>query len=292
MRTSAVAILLIGLGWCGSALAYSDTTTFSRDPSADPAGGGGGIYFTGSPRYSGLNCTVCHIGGPSDISIRLSALEDGTPARLFDDGYQPGVLYEIEVAFAEDRLAPETACDRSGPDPCDLNLFAMEIVDRAGRPAGKLCPVRPNETTGTGRCAGCSSRREAGTLVEDDCSVVLADGFDDVAFGWRNGVTAYSFFWRAPEEDVGALSAFVAGVDGRGPETPESEATSYQNDGTVAVDVALPSPTTPVAPACGSVPPREGAAWLVVLAAVLVVRRSGRTKPNESGRSRTKRAGR
>ena len=238
----ALALLL----WPTNALAYSDGTLFARDPSADPAGGGGGIYFTGSPRFHALDCAVCHVGGPSDLSLLLSALEDGSPAHLFDDGYRPGAIYEIEVAFADDRLAPPSECPRSGEEPCNLDLFALEIVDGKGRPAGQLCAVEPIESAGTNRCAGCRSLRAGGTIVADDCSVVLADGFDDTAFGWRNGVTAYSFFWRAPAEDVGALEAYVSGVDGAGPQNEGDEATSYTGDGTVTLAVGLASPSAPI----------------------------------------------
>ncbi len=281
----ALALLL----WPANALAYSDGTLFARDPSADPAGGGGGIYFTGSPRFHALDCAVCHVGGPSDLSLLLSALEGGSPARLFDDGYRPGAIYEIEVAFAEDRLAPPSECLRSGEEPCNLDLFALEIVDAKGRPAGQLCSVEPIETAGTNRCAGCPSLRAGGTIVADDCSVVLADGFDDTAFGWRNGVTAYSFFWRAPAEDLGALEAYVSAVDGAGPQHEGDEATSYTGDGTVTLAVGLASPSAPIPKmSCEATPLAPDGAILLLLtssfsswAAVSARRRSARLRAAE-----------
>lgn len=221
-----------------SALAYSDGTVFAKDPSVETSGGGGGLYFTGSPRQHGLDCAVCHVGGPTDLTLRLSALLDGEPAPLFDAGYAPGALYEIEVAFPEDRLAPEAGCEGAIDEPCDINAFAFELLDAAGRPAGTLCPTRPVAPG----CGGCVSPRAGGTLAAADCTVILADGFDGVSFSWRNGVTAYSFFWRAPDAEaapVGPVTAYVSGVDGRGQEGEDGEVTSYRNDGVVTAKVTL-----------------------------------------------------
>ncbi|MCC7381054.1 MAG: hypothetical protein IT384_04450 [Deltaproteobacteria bacterium] len=263
-----------------TASAYSDPTTFSRDPSSDTAGGGGGFYFTGSPRQHGLDCAACHIEGPDGTALRLSALLDGQEATLFDRGYEPGRVYEIEVAFDGDRLRPEGEC--SIDQPCDLNLFALEIVDEGGHPAGGLCPVRPGEVPGAERCGGCRVRRGSGTLVEDECSVVLADGFDDTAMGFRNGATAFSFFWRAPSDDVGPLLLHVSGVDGRGPETPGGEVTSYLHDGVVTLRLPLHSPTRMFSEAsgcaCRAAPaPRFGALpWVLVALAVWCRRRAAR----------------
>lgn len=263
-----------------TAFAYSDPTTFSRDPSSDTAGGGGGFYFTGSPRQHGLDCAACHIEGPEGTALRLSALLDGEEAALFDRGYEPGRVYEVEVSFDGDRLRREGEC--SMDEPCDLNLFALEIVDDKGHAAGGLCPVRPGEASGPERCGGCPVRRGSGTLVEDECSVVLADGFDDTAMGFRNGATAFSFFWRAPGDDVGPLLLHVSGVDGRGPETPGGEVTSYLHDGVVTLRLPLHSPTRMLSEAsgcaCRAAQARhfDSLPWVLLSLAVLRRRRAAR----------------
>ena len=236
MKATLLVAMIVGAP--STALAYSDGTVFSKDPSAETSGGGGGLYFTGSPRQHGLDCAVCHVGGPTDITLELSALLDGTPARLFEDGYTPGALYEIQVAFTEDRLAPAGGCEGHDDEPCDVNAFAFELLDAAAHPVGTLCATAPVSTG----CDGCVSPRAHGTLTADECSVILTDSFDGVSFSWRNGVTAYSFFWRAPDEDAGPVTAYVSGVDGRGQESEDGEVTSYANDGVVRASVVLGAP--------------------------------------------------
>lgn len=255
----ALVFTVVALALPSGALAYSDGSTFARDPSVDTTGGGGGIYFTGSPRQHGLDCAVCHVGGPTDIEVEISALLRGEPEDLFGLGYEPGGLYEIQVAFAEDRLAPEGGCEGAEDEPCDINAFAIELLDGQAEPAGIVCPEEP---TGDG-CGGCRNHRTQGTLTDAECSVIVADAFDGVTFKWRNGVTSYSFFWRAPTDAVGPVTVYVSGVDGRGKESEDGEITTYRNDGVVTAqrtigDVGIGGGS------CQSGPGPAGA-WLLVL---------------------------
>lgn len=243
MNTRAFIVALLALA-PSLALAYSETEAFDRDPSLDPSGGGGGLAFTGSPRQHGLSCASCHIDGPTDIALRISSLlPDGSPGRLLEGGYLPGVVYEIEVAFDEDRLAPPEGCRDRDFEPCDLNLFSAEILDAEAQPAGTFCPVRPRDSV-TG-CEACPLQRAAGTRVSDGCRVIFADGFNQTDARWRNGVTATSFFWRAPQTPGQDLTLYVAAVDGRGKESPDGEATSYTGDGTAALALPLGRATEP-----------------------------------------------
>ncbi len=247
-----------------AALAYSDASSFARDPSVETSGGGGGLYFTGSPRQHGLRCEACHIDGPTDVKLRLSALLDGEASPLFSGGYEPGALYEIEVGFEGADLQPEAGCEGMEDEPCNINGFAFEMLDAAGQPAGVLCPVAPvDDQEG---CSACRVVRSAGTLVADNCSVLLADGFDSTAFRWHNGIQAYSFFWRAPVQDEGALFAYVSAVDGRGQEVEDGEITSYRNDGVASVRVGLSSPTVSAASGSSCRNLNGGAAlWVLLL---------------------------
>ena len=272
MRRVQVALLL-ALTAPSIARAYSDGTSFARDPSADTTGGGGGIYFTGSPRQHGLDCAVCHVGGPTDIELELSALLEGAPEDLFANGYQPGGLYEIAVAFTEDRLGPAAGCQGKDDEPCDINAFTVELLDASARPAGTLCP---EAMVGDG-CGGCRNRRTQGTLTDSECSVIASDAFDGVSYRWRNGVTTYSFFWRAPAEPVGPVTVYVAGVDGRGQESEDGEITSYGNDGVVTAKVTIGG----AAPSCRTGPGGVSAALLLLGLGLL----RGRRRPAPRARS-------
>lgn len=240
-KTTCIA-LLGGLLLPGVAQAYSDPMSFARDPSADTAGGGGGLYFTGSPRQHGLDCAACHIEPEGNVGLRLSALLDGEEASLFRSGYEPGRTYEIEVAFDGDLLVPSIGCSPENSDVCDLNLFALEILDEAGRTSGAFCPTAPRVGPPHG-CDTCPSLRTRGTVAEADCSVIIADGFDTVAGHWRNGTTAYSFFWTAPAEDEGPVMLHVSAVDGHGQEVEDGELTSYRHDAVVTIHAPIRSPS-------------------------------------------------
>lgn len=117
-----------------TALAYSDASSFAKDPSVETSGGGGGLFFTGSPRQHGLQCESCHVEGTNDTKLRFSALLDGEASPLFASGYQPGVLYEIEVGFEGPDLQPEAGCEGREDEPCNINGFAFEMLDARGFP--------------------------------------------------------------------------------------------------------------------------------------------------------------
>jgi hypothetical protein len=266
--------LLLALALAGApvaARAYSDGSTFARDPSVDSTGGGGGLYFTGSPRQHGLGCAVCHVGGPTDLQVEVSALLEGEPVDLLGRGYAPGGLYQLQVAFVEDRLVPEGGCLGHEDEPCDINTFALELLDGAAAPAGTLCPEAPSAPG----CGGCRVKRAQGTLTDAGCGVIVADAFDDATFTWRNGVTRYTFFWQAPEEDVGPVTLYLAGVDGRGRESADGELTSYQNDGVLTAQRTLGAPAAGAS--CAAGPGASGAAALL-LGLVIPLRRRARRR--------------
>jgi len=235
--------LLILLALPQVASAYSEVEAFDRDPSVEPSGGGGGMAFTGSPRQHGLSCESCHVDGPADIGLRISSLlPNGETGHLFEQDLLPGVVYEVEVAFAGDRLGPVNGCLDADYEPCNLNLFAAEVLDAQGEPAGAFCPIKPRDEPVDNFCGQCAMTRAAGTRVVDDCQVVYADAFNPVDFRWRNGVTATSFYWRAPRDEVGPLTFYISAVDGRGKEEPEGEVTSHFNDGTATLAIPIGKP--------------------------------------------------
>jgi hypothetical protein len=81
---------------------------------ADPAsqGGGGGRFFTGSPRDS-FTCAVCHSGGEAPV----------VNVRGFPDSYQAGKTYKVELSWTQ---------------PREPHALTLEIVDGKGRAAGTI----------------------------------------------------------------------------------------------------------------------------------------------------------
>jgi len=218
--------------------AFSEAVAFGKDASADPTSGGGGLYFTGSPRFHGLSCAVCHVDGSEDIELRLKSAYRENMIDLTQDGYEPGKTYELEIAFSKDQFKPLNGCENAEHEPCNLNSFALEILDGQNQPAGTFCPVEPDPKQSG--CAACSTFRANGSWVFEDCTVVVADSFNTTNATFRNGHTATSFFWRAPSRDVGELKLYLSAVDGRGQEVEDGEHTSFAHDGVTSAQISLP----------------------------------------------------
>jgi hypothetical protein len=108
---SSLAVLL-ALAACilssGSARAFQNPDNFTADPTQ---GGGGGRFFTGSPRDA-YTCEVCH-HSESTPTVGVFGLPDGP--------YQPGALYRVTVDW---------------PDDLARVALTMEMTDRFGRNVG------------------------------------------------------------------------------------------------------------------------------------------------------------
>jgi hypothetical protein len=106
-------------------------------------GGGNRMYFDGSPRHKGYDCTVCHTGAEHVITATL----DGAPA----GGYTPGQTYALTATLGGEHLGGGTANNQNG--------FVAEVVDDAGAIAGTF--AQPND---------------AKTALVDDNHVVTGEG--------------------------------------------------------------------------------------------------------------------
>jgi hypothetical protein len=87
-------------------------------------GGGNRVYFAGSPRQKGYDCTACHTGAPGAITAKI----EFTPAVA--GAYQPGTAYAIAVSLVGEHAGFGTANNQNG--------FAAEIVDDSRAIAGGL----------------------------------------------------------------------------------------------------------------------------------------------------------
>jgi hypothetical protein len=174
LATFAIAMLL-----APEAVAYQAVTSFRR-----PAiqGGGSGLYFTGSRRFGGLDCSACHLDAPGRMHLEL----ESSPPELMSEGfYKPWETYAITLRMHGEH--------RGLSSPTNDNTFALEVVDDAGAPRGTFREV------------------ELGTLQRIDGEVEI----DGVVFGATNRTT-WSFEYTAPDPGSGRLAVHVAAVDGDG----------------------------------------------------------------------------
>jgi MYXO-CTERM domain-containing protein len=202
MRRSVLGLTLtLVLG--GSAAAFPTGSQFDID--AVRYDGSGGVAFTGAPRWAGHTCAVCHTDGPARIGARLEA----SPAALFVTGYAPSTTYRLRVSLtgewaAVDAAARGDACgDAVTPfRRCDDNGFGIEFADVRGQPSGTFSPAAADGT--------------CDTPAADADAYVLHDGSAAVASGNHHGQTVWNLCWTSPSAGTGALTAYLAVVDGNG----------------------------------------------------------------------------
>jgi hypothetical protein len=173
--------------------------------------GAGGIAFTGSPRFQGHTCSVCHMNTPGRIALSLQADQPD----LFTDGWRPATQYHLRVVIDNAWAASQYTADGDACGfnvmpyhSCDENGFALELDDAHGSPVGKLAAF------GTTACA---------TTPPPDAAVrILADGSAVTHKGTHFGITQWDLCWTSPAAGVGVITAYVAAVDGNGGDGTEA----------------------------------------------------------------------
>lgn len=83
------------------------------------SGGGAGMYFTGSRRWKGYDCTICHVDAPGEVALVLAS----DPPDLLAGTYRPGVTYRISFSLAGEHLGGAALANR--------NAFVAEMTDDA-----------------------------------------------------------------------------------------------------------------------------------------------------------------
>ena len=209
------------------ALAFPTGGQFDGDPLTSD--GSGGIAFTGSPRFQGHTCAVCHSDPPGTIGIKLEA----DHPELFSTGWVPKQQYHLRVVLENQHAAVQFAAagDNCGfavtPfTPCDQNGFALEMDDALGGAEGKFTPVV------NGACA-------TGTPPTDVDVVVLKDGSAVVHNGAHHGQTKWDLCWTAPGAGTGVITAYLAAVDGNGGTGTEAFYADTINDDVAAGAVPI-----------------------------------------------------
>ena len=176
------AVVCAGLFAPGTALAFHSGAQFDDLPGK---GGGGGLFYTGAPSDKGWTCTACHIGGEGKVSIQLGS----TPTALLQNSvYTPGQAYAITVSLRGEHLGLSSG--RS-----NFNGFALTVRDGQSRPAGNISGYAPEDFY----------QANAATII---------------TAGKVVGTTAWKFTWTAPAAGSGAVTFFIAMVDGNGANSP------------------------------------------------------------------------
>ena len=190
-------------------------------------GGASGARFTGSPS-SKWDCGVCH-----DPQAGLELVVRSTPDTLFDKGYEPNQLYELEVTVSKQSLT---------------SAFGMEVVSRSGQFAGTFANV-PGQKQ-------CSDMRDA---VE-----IQGTGEAAQSVACAPNLTRWKLTWTAPGSDIGTVTLYAAAVVG-------DKDGSNTGDLSAARVLGIPSPTTLAQRSSGCGAP--AAALLIPFAAIFLRRR-------------------
>jgi hypothetical protein len=194
-----------------TARAFHAGNTFDAPPGA---GGGGGVFYTGSSRERGWTCAACHTGAPGSIRVDL----DANPRSLFDTfAYVPGQAYAITATMVGEHAGLDA------PNS-NYNSIAVSVVDASGNPAGSI----------------------SGYAAED---FYPSGPATIVSAGKTTGVTMWSFTWRAPAGGAGPVKVHIASVDGNGANSGATEALTdpWDDDvfvGALALDGPPPSEVT------------------------------------------------
>jgi hypothetical protein len=295
LRSSLVATVFVAtLSSSSLAHAFADASQFFANAhqahAATFGASGEGLYFTGSPRFASRTCADCHVGGPLTLGLKLGADDPS----LFDIGYLPGKVYHLQVELQNESkglmYGGVTCTDPPGPKDkysyvqCNYNGFALEI-DSASGPLG-----------GTGVfCAGAPANGSCPKPGPSDESLVAPDG--DAVFHnlphstdantpylvLRNDPRIWDLWWTAPTAGSGAVTIYVAAVDGNGGSGTPANDQDTDGDDTVQttffVQEAGASPAPGASAGCTmttSPPTATSGLWLVGLLLVARARRRGR----------------
>lgn len=165
----------------GTARAFHAGQSFSDPPGA---GGGGGLFYLGTPKERGWDCTMCHEGAPKRIRLRLVS----DPPELFESfQFQPGIRYGITATMEFDAGEDELGAGSPG----NTNAMSATFEDDAGVASGLA--------TGTA----------------DDWTVT--NGATLTSKGTKSGLRSFKFNWFAPDAaTAGPTTLWLGLVDGNG----------------------------------------------------------------------------
>lgn len=219
--------------------AFHNGSTFDRAPGA---GGGGGLFYTGSRRERGWDCTACHRSPRGRLRVDVSS----QPPELIADGrFRASTAYAITVAMRDpqDQLGLQST-------RANYNGIAVSFLDESGAPAGLI--------------GGFESSR----FYARGTSILASDST-------TNNETAWTFTWTAPAAAAGPIAINLGVVDGNGGGVGGASTLTDPLGDDVAVHafVVRGDAAAAAAPAAGE---RGRSLWAaLVVAAAILLRRPG-----------------
>jgi hypothetical protein len=175
MKAMLVVIACLAIVWPKEASAFYARGYFAL--SAD-LGGGGRLYYTGSPIERGWDCTACHIDSPG--IVRVSLVTD-PPELIAEKRYVPGVSYNIDAVLQNETRGMDSKYNSNG---------MLAEIAQGTAPAGELRAGQGTELLENGRVVGSTS--------------------DTI------GANKWSFSWTAPARGTGPVTMYLGAVDGNG----------------------------------------------------------------------------
>jgi hypothetical protein len=170
-------------GLIATALVASPAWAFHAGSQFDKtagAGGGAGLFYTGSHRERGWTCAACHVDAQNKIKVQLAVQPN-----LFDGfRYAPNQVY----AFTATLVGEWKGLDSPR---ANYNGFSLEVTDLRDRAAGSM-GYSPTELYGPSQLA----------LV--------------TSIGTQPNKTTWTFSWTAPPAGTGTIRINLAAVDGNG----------------------------------------------------------------------------
>jgi hypothetical protein len=276
------------------AFAFEDATQFFAGvPHAATYGASSeGVYFTGAPRFTSLQCAACHTDGPGQVRLKLGADDPS----VFDAGWLPGVTYLFEVELSGETRGLEYASvgctEPPGPrdtypyQQCNSNSFALEIDASDGPLAGQgvFCAGPPV----AGMCPAASATADE-VIVSPDSDAVFGlrqHAASQPQVVLRNDPTSWHFWWTAPPAGTGTLTVYVAAVDGNGGDGTVTNDQDPFGDDTVQASFTLreagapPPRTTSAGCEIGTCP--SGVTPLLLTLGLCWLRRPGRPRARKN----------
>ncbi len=142
-------------------------------------GGGGGLWFTGAPRWKKYDCRACHTDSPGQIEFEVRSV----PALIAGGAYIPNQNYKVEVLLIGEHAGLDSAAN--------INLIGLEFVNSSEDPVGSF------------------SYEEIDFLEPvPELGVLFSQP--------TNNTSSWEFHWRAPPEGQGRITLYLAGLDGNG----------------------------------------------------------------------------
>lgn len=174
------AALVLAAALPSVAHAYHSGALFDRAPGA---GGAGGLFYTGSTRDRGWDCSACHTDPRGQLAIDVVS----EPAELIEEQrFRPNTAYTITVALRDPARQLGLLATRS-----NYNTMAVSFLDDQSIAAGMINGFDPGRFYLRGSA-----------ILASDTTVI--------------NETSWSFTWTAPAARSGAVTIDLAVVDGNG----------------------------------------------------------------------------